>query len=342
MIHPDDKVVKNSRIRNIIQILLPEIFSGRYIRFIAKKRTIESRYITELMSRYFVASLKKTDITKLNQDIHNEIVKNWDMKIFIDNFYYLKDGYQKKRVSQIIEASYPIRNNDIVIDIGSWIGTFAFHSATFSKMSIAVDYSLEVLKKGKDIISSKFPNLVNKIYFIQADVTALPFKGGMADIVFSCDCIEHLPKESHYRYINELLRVMGRKGKALIHSPNLIYFRIKDYILKLISEEYREYVRYLKKNPTMENPLYNISHIGLTEPLSVMRLIRKTGFGGRHRFILNRNNFYVPKISKYALTRPLTTIFRYTPFIKWIFCDKWLLVLYGDRNPIRGMTRKQE
>ncbi len=115
-----------------------------------------------------------------------------------------------KRIGVPIDAFY-YAHADLfsgnVIEVGC--GDNICHSVELDKCRyFGIDLSLPALFKNTWID-----------YKICADVACLPIRDACADLVVSKDMIEHLPDPG--AFLKEVSRVLNRKGRAIIATPNL-------------------------------------------------------------------------------------------------------------------------
>lgn len=84
--------------------------------------------------------------------------------------------------------------------------------AQFAKTPVvALDIELEHLRAARSI------GLVKPVC---ADIAALPFASGTFDVVVSVDTFEHINEESRNMAVEELLRIVGDKGRVVVAFPS--------------------------------------------------------------------------------------------------------------------------
>jgi len=128
----------------------------------------------------------------------------------------LKDESLKKleidTIIKLIKANKTPLIRDLTIEIGCGDGEGAKNYHQHSKHHICLDYSLTMLKKGKQSLEDK-----TNISFIQADVRDLPFKESVLfDLIISERCLINLPSvEQQYKSINQLTNHLKSKGQFI-------------------------------------------------------------------------------------------------------------------------------
>jgi len=80
----------------------------------------------------------------------------------------------------------------------------------------------------------------------------LPFEDEFFDIVFSTNVIEHIPKENYFYYLREFHRVLRKRGRFVLGTPNYPVKRFYD-LLKAFKTRMFKY--YLLDDPTHCNKL---------------------------------------------------------------------------------------
>jgi len=102
-------------------------------------------------------------------------------------------------------------SNELVLDAGCHSAYLleALQSSGVSSV-VGIDISLPLLKEGK-AKNAELP-------LILADVQALPFTDAVFDKIACLDLIEHV--ENDFQAINELSRILKKKGLLVISTPN--------------------------------------------------------------------------------------------------------------------------
>jgi SAM-dependent methyltransferase len=107
-----------------------------------------------------------------------------------------------------------IRSKGITLDIGCGTGRCSIEIAKRGHEIIALDISLEMLKKLKEKINGN--KLKNKINLILADARFLPFKK-IFDIIIIKDVLEHVIEDQ--KVLNEAKKVCKERGELIIYVP---------------------------------------------------------------------------------------------------------------------------
>ena len=113
-----------------------------------------------------------------------------------------------------IGCSYPIDEIYFASKISKWV---------------SIDISPETIKKARVLCDYELPrHLSQKISFIEADASKLPFDDESFDIVVSFSTIDHIPgKNKRQSVCKEIFRVTKKEGMQLLQYPiNLVFFII--------------------------------------------------------------------------------------------------------------------
>jgi len=106
-----------------------------------------------------------------------------------------------------IGCSYPIDEIYFASKISKWV---------------SIDISPETIKKARVLCDYELPrHLSQKISFIEADASKLPFDDESFDIVVSFSTIDHIPgKNKRESVCKEIFRVTKKGGYAIVTVPN--------------------------------------------------------------------------------------------------------------------------
>lgn len=111
-----------------------------------------------------------------------------------------------------IEKDVKRLKNDKILDAGCGIGKFTYKISEISSgQVIGLDFSKESI----EIARKKFKNRKNTS-FVVGDIFRLPFPSDFFDLVVSTQVIEHLPKGSWSKALEEIKRVLKPKGKIIL------------------------------------------------------------------------------------------------------------------------------
>ena len=111
-------------------------------------------------------------------------------------------------------ALAPPLQNASVLEVGCGPGDFAVHLSSKARTVTAVDFSTTAI----EIARRKSTGSGAQIEFAIADAQRLPFSDEFFDIVFSCECLEHLPNPQ--RALIEMHRVLKSGGTLVLTTEN--------------------------------------------------------------------------------------------------------------------------
>lgn len=101
-----------------------------------------------------------------------------------------------------------------VLEVGCGAGDFAIHLANGNAEVTAVDFSKQAIV----LAAEKAKAQGKHINFQVADAQALPFTNETFDLIFSCECLEHIPEPQ--KALAEFDRVLKSSGKLLLTTEN--------------------------------------------------------------------------------------------------------------------------
>jgi len=110
---------------------------------------------------------------------------------------------------------------DIILDLGSGQGYVGKCLEKELNTYIALDISSKALKTGKKLLPRQ--------HFILTDITQLPIKDEIADLVICSEVLEHIPK--YDKLLNMIYKSLKKNGCTIITTPN--YYN-PDIFLRLI------------------------------------------------------------------------------------------------------------
>lgn len=101
-----------------------------------------------------------------------------------------------------------------VVDIGSSFGWL-------EKELLSIDKTIKMVGVEPDKNAVTFSNKeINSAKFLVGDALKLPIKDKFADIATLFDVIEHVPKNTELKALNEVNRVLKPKGLLFLSTPN--------------------------------------------------------------------------------------------------------------------------
>lgn len=135
--------------------------------------------------------------------------------------------YQSKILSYISK----LKDQSIVLDLGTGRGRFPFTMAEMGMKVIGVDYITELVKINNREVKAK--GLEGKVRFIEGDVFDIPIADETIDAVTDFGLLQHLYKEDWQKYGGEISRVLKTNGHVLIvalskETPKFYDFSPKD------------------------------------------------------------------------------------------------------------------
>lgn len=101
-----------------------------------------------------------------------------------------------------------------VLEVGCGTGDFSFFLRDREARVTAVDFS----EKAIELSRKKAQALGHSINFQVADAHELPFKANSFDLIFSCECLEHVFDPQCV--LNEFHRVLKPSGKLILTTVN--------------------------------------------------------------------------------------------------------------------------
>lgn len=187
--------------------------SEKFLRYILKNGKIER--VFKLNAKGVLSYITSMDITSRDYDERIEVLGE---KHAIKTYWEPEAESNRRRV-EIISNAIALKRDEIVIDIGCGVGTFTYRMALQGGRAIGLDYSLASIKVAKSLAKGKFGNN-ERIQFVAADATRLPFQDSSADVIVAADFIEHVDDQGKEKLLDESTRVLGKNGRMIIFTPN--------------------------------------------------------------------------------------------------------------------------
>jgi len=227
--------------------------------------------------------------------------------------------------------------NKFVLDAGCGMGRYARITAKFASSVVAFDLSRSV-ERIKDIINSP-----SKIYPLQANIMALPFKNGIFDIVFSVGVIQHTasPKEAFKKlacllksggimsihvYVKKLKSIEELKQTTLEKDKRILLDNIEKNFFKKIKFEL-----YLKLRFLRTEIIKTLRNVSTKVPERILYFLSFLAIPKIGRFTLL--NFSIPCSSHPNIkVRILETFDWYSPPYLWLFQEQELISWFKEQG----------
>ncbi len=127
----------------------------------------------------------------------------------------LRPTYAHQFIAKYIEPS--IRSKT-VIDIGCWTGQLEGIIQKYVTRLVAVDPNREAIL----FAQSHYPH----VSFLTAAADRLPFPDHSFDVALLIDVLEHVPPNSEKRVLGEISRILKKRGKLILTTPNAHWLSI--------------------------------------------------------------------------------------------------------------------
>lgn len=136
-----------------------------------------------------------------HREYFNQLAGKWDR---------MTSQETKSRLPEMIK-DLGIKAGDIILDVGGGTGILLpllYEAAGNKSQIILLDIAEEMLKRARN------NSQLNNIYYIQADVVAIPLAGETFDFVICYSCFPHFPDKT--RALAEMARVLRSSGRLVI------------------------------------------------------------------------------------------------------------------------------
>ena len=109
----------------------------------------------------------------------------------------------------------PKLNNKNILEIGCGAGELSIYLASRGAKITAIDFSSIAVGFSKENAAMHHEN---KIDYLVADAQFLPFGNDIFDIIFSCECLEHVSEPLNA--LKEMNRVLKPGGEVILTTEN--------------------------------------------------------------------------------------------------------------------------
>lgn len=161
-----------------------------------------------------------------------------------------------------------VKKAGTIIDIGCGYGRLFNEYKDYDRI-IMLDYSLNNLKNTKNTVQNYLKQdkgKFNKVYFVAADATNLPFKDVITDAAISVRIVHHLNNPE--KFISETGRILKNEGLFILEFANKR--NLKNIIKFLLGK--------LKQSPFSPEPYMIGETIQDNHPEVIINFFKKYGF----------------------------------------------------------------
>jgi cyclopropane fatty-acyl-phospholipid synthase-like methyltransferase len=185
-------------------------------------------------------------------------------RTYYDETYYQKhqdrlsknDRFTRVKIKRVFDLLQP-RDHELVLDLGSGVGTITIALAQSGATPISLDYSAKSLSLAGKHFASRNP--AGNFRGICCDSRFFCLKTGCLDAVAAVDFTEHLDDEIIVPTLFEVHRVLKKDGRFVIYTP------CRSHLFEIL----KQHNILLKKDE---------SHIGLRSMEEYRSLLEKAGF----------------------------------------------------------------
>jgi ubiquinone/menaquinone biosynthesis C-methylase UbiE len=161
--------------------------------------------------------------------------ENYDYREFWeDNKRAYEDASERLALGKLFKS---VRKSGVIIDIGCGYGRLFNEYKDFDEI-VMMDYSLNNLKNTKDTVYDYLKQdkvQFDKVHFVAADASNLPFKNASFNAAVSVRIVHHLNNPE--KFISETGRILKNKGLFILEFANK---RNLKNIFKFISGKLRQ------------------------------------------------------------------------------------------------------
>ena len=152
------------------------------------------------------------------RSVYNEDIIKEGVEFQEKTFYEISDKQRRRRLEILLDVLTPCQE-DVVLDLGCGVGTFAFYSAKNGARAVGIDYSIEAIKMAR-LLCARYKPATDPLFLV-ADATKLPFKGTPFNKVICADFVEHISDSEKKQVMDEIMRILA-SGLVIVYTPNCI------------------------------------------------------------------------------------------------------------------------
>jgi SAM-dependent methyltransferase len=170
-----------------------------------------------------------------------------------------KDRFTMVKVSRVRSLLLP-RKNELIMDLGSGVGTMMSLLAPSGAHMIGMDYSSDSLMLARVCFEKEAPGLVFR--GICCDGRDIAVRDGSIDGIMAVDFTEHLNDAMLRPTVHEVFRILKKGGRFVIYTPckTHLFERLKRHNIVLKEDKSHIGLRTMKEYiDIMENVGFNVT-----------------------------------------------------------------------------------
>lgn len=115
----------------------------------------------------------------------------------------------------------PAGEGRLLVDVGCGWGRWSLAASAKGYRAIGVDPSLGAVMAARRVAAQ----LGAPAHFVVGDARCLPLRSGRVDVTYSYSVLQHLPRRDAARAVEEMARVLGKRGVARVQMPTRLGVR---------------------------------------------------------------------------------------------------------------------
>ena len=183
---------------------------------------------------------------------------------YYDRSYYAKhlsrlaknDRFTRVKIRRILSLLLP-RKNELILDLGSGVGTIMIALTQAGITALGLDYSWKSLVLARENFRTDSPG--SPFRGICCDGRSICLKENSLDGIAAVDFTEHLDDAFLAATLSEAYRILKKGGRLALYTPSVTH----------LFEKLKKHNILLKED---------VSHIGLRSMQDYLMVLRKTGF----------------------------------------------------------------